>query len=109
MYRVTELIKSAAPTKINHGRWKEKDGNKFPPWVSVAKCPLWSLEEYKAFGLMMDRHVREASLEPPTSEKVTTIRLGFAIDDEAACADRVDSEGAALGCLCFGSLALLSP
>ena len=96
MYKVMELIKSPARIKINYRRWKEKDGNKFPPWESVAKCPLWSLEEYKAFRLMMERHVRELSPEPPTSEKVKTIRLGTANDDKGANTDRVDSEGAAL-------------
>ena len=95
MYGVMELVKSAAPIKINYGRWKEKDGDKFLPWECVAKCPLWSLEDYKAFRLMMGRPIRELSLVPPSSEKVTTIHLGTPTDDDSGGTDRVDSEGAA--------------
>ena len=42
MYRIMELIKSVAPMGINYGHWKEKDGDKFPLWECVAKCPLRS-------------------------------------------------------------------
>ena len=70
MYRVMELIKSAAPMKINYGRQKEKDGNKFPPWEYVAKCHILSSEEYKAFRLMMGRLVRELRRAPPTLENI---------------------------------------